>query len=85
MVWRPARWTLIAVHDVLVISTVYLNLATTMTDPSDPNVRDRSSERQTGFHCQACNCNVLPDSRHCKTCNRCVERFDHHCAWLNTW
>eukprot|EP00798_Chlamydomonas_sp_ICE-L_P002794 gene2794-12669_t len=78
---RAVQISLVVVYSVLVVGIISLNLATSLSDPSDPGVYDNTLSGT--FYCALCQAGVGANSKHCRSCDRCVEGFDHHCKWLN--
>ena len=65
---------IIALLYYLTLTGVLLaGLATSLTDPTDPNIKDPSlsiENNNTTLYCGLCRSIVLEDTRHCKICNR---------------
>lgn len=43
-----------------------------------------SMDAAPGVYCFLCRVDVAESSAHCRHCRKCCDRWDHHCAWLNT-
>lgn len=76
----------------LLLITLVLGLLCTITDCSDPTVKEertavsmmqRFDSDKYSKQCPICETHVLEKTKHCMQCNRCVLGFDHHCKWLN--